>query len=50
MSYRDEYQFWLEDAYFDAETKAELKAIADDVCGHVAEDGIYHYCIQHGLI
>lgn len=30
MSYKDEYQFWLEDAYFDAETKAELKAIADD--------------------
>ena len=28
----------------------QLKAIADDVCGHVAEDGIYHYCIQHGLI
>lgn len=28
----------------------QLKAVADDVCGHVAEDGIYHYCIQHGLI
>ena len=28
----------------------QLKAIADDICGHVAEDGIYHYCIQHGLI
>ena len=28
----------------------QLKAIADDVCGHVAEDGIYHYCIRHGLI
>lgn len=27
-----------------------LKAIADDVCGHVAEDGIYHYCIRLGLI
>lgn len=28
----------------------QLKAIADDVCGHVAEDGIYHYCLKHGLI
>lgn len=27
-----------------------LKAVADDFCGHVAEDGIYHYCIEHGLI
>lgn len=28
----------------------ELKAIADDMCGHVADDGIYHYCKQHKLI
>ena len=28
----------------------ELKKVADDVCGHVAEDGIYHYCIEHQLI
>lgn len=28
----------------------ELKRIADDVCGHVAEDGVYHYCLEHGLI
>lgn len=28
----------------------QLKAVADDVCGHVAEDGIYHYCLAHGLI
>ncbi|MBO5092979.1 MAG: Cof-type HAD-IIB family hydrolase [Lachnospiraceae bacterium] len=28
----------------------ELKRIADDVCGHVAQDGIYHYCMEHGLI
>ena len=28
----------------------ELIAIADEVCGHVAEDGIYHYCIDHQLI
>lgn len=27
-----------------------LKAVADDVCGSVSEDGIYHYCLQHGLI
>lgn len=27
-----------------------LKEIADHVCGHVSEDGIYHYCIDHGLI
>lgn len=29
---------------------SQLKAVADDVCGHVAEDGIYRYCVQHGLI
>lgn len=28
----------------------QLKEIADDVCGHVSEDGIYHYCIDRGLI
>lgn len=28
----------------------KLKAVATDICGHVAEDGIYHYCIRHGLI
>ncbi len=27
-----------------------LKAVADDICGHVAEDGIYHYCLAHGLL
>ncbi|MBR3763783.1 MAG: Cof-type HAD-IIB family hydrolase [Clostridia bacterium] len=27
-----------------------LKAVADDVCGPVSEDGIYHYCLSHGLI
>ena len=27
-----------------------LKAAASDVCGHVAEDGVYHYCLSHGLI
>ena len=30
MGYMDEYKFWLEDDYFDADTKAELAAIADD--------------------
>ncbi len=28
----------------------ELKAIADDICGHVADDGIYFYCKSNGLI
>lgn len=28
----------------------QLKAAADDICGHVAEDGIYYYCLEHGLI
>ena len=27
-----------------------LKALASDICGDVAEDGIYHYCMDHGLI
>ena len=27
-----------------------LKTIADDICRSVSEDGIYHYCIHHGLI
>lgn len=29
---------------------ARLKEIADDVCGHVSEDGIYHYVMDRGLI
>lgn len=33
-----------------ANASDELKTIADDCCGHVAEDGIYHYCVEHGLI
>ena len=28
----------------------EVKQAADAVCGPVAEDGIYHYCIANGLI
>ena len=29
---------------------AQLKTIADRVCGPVSEDGIYHYCVEHELI
>ena len=29
---------------------AQLKAIANDVCGSAAQDGVYHYCLSHGLI
>lgn len=28
----------------------QLKAAADDICGSVAEDGVYHYCLAHGLL
>ena len=28
----------------------ELKALADEICGPVYEDGIYHYCADKGLI
>ena len=28
----------------------ELKAAADDVCGHVSDDGVYTYCVSHNLI
>lgn len=28
----------------------ELKEIADEICGSVEEDGIYHYCLEKGLI
>lgn len=27
-----------------------VKSIADDVCGDVVDDGVYHYCLSHGLI
>ncbi len=30
MGYREQYDFWLNDPYFDEETKAELRSIADD--------------------
>ncbi len=29
---------------------AQVKEVADDVCGSVSEDGIYHYCLAKGLI
>lgn len=28
----------------------QLKAVADDICGDVAEDGIYRYCLTHGFL
>lgn len=28
----------------------DLKVVADEICNDVAEDGIYYYCISHGLI
>ena len=28
----------------------DVKTVADAICGHVAEDGIYHYCKEQGLI
>lgn len=33
-----------------ANASPRLKAVADAVCGHVAQDGVYYYCLQHGLI
>ena len=30
MGYMEEYRFWLDDPYFDEETKKELKAIEAD--------------------
>lgn len=33
-----------------ANASADLKAIADDECGSVGEDGIYYYCLEHGWI
>ena len=28
----------------------KLKAVATGHCGHVAQEGVYHYCMEHGLI
>ena len=33
-----------------ANGSARLKAVADDVCASVSDDGIYHYCLEKGLI
>lgn len=33
-----------------ANASNDLKAIADDICGDVADEGIYHYCKQYNLI
>ena len=33
-----------------ANASPRLKEIAADICGHVADDGIYHYCMEHQLI
>ena len=30
MSYKEQYDFWLEDVYFDEKTKEELRGIAGD--------------------
>ncbi|MCM1174456.1 MAG: phospho-sugar mutase [Blautia sp.] len=30
MGYKEQYEFWLEDSYFDAQTKKELQAIKED--------------------
>ena len=28
----------------------ECKAVADDICGHVKDDGIYYYCLKKGWL
>lgn len=33
-----------------ANASVELKAVADETIGHVADDGIYQYCLEKGLI
>lgn len=33
-----------------ANASDELKETADEIIGHVADDGIYYYCIEKGLI
>ena len=30
MGYKEQYEFWLEDSYFDENTKQELQAIKSD--------------------
>lgn len=33
-----------------ANASEQLKEVADESCKSVSEDGIYHYCLEHGLI
>jgi hydroxymethylpyrimidine pyrophosphatase-like HAD family hydrolase len=28
----------------------QLKAVADGICDPVSRDGVYHYCLQQGLL
>ena len=28
----------------------DLKAVADEICRDVVEDGVYQYCLENGLI
>ena len=32
MDYKEQYDFWLSDAYFDEATKQELRDIAHNAC------------------
>ncbi len=33
-----------------ANAKEDVKAYADEICGSVEDDGVYHYCLEHQLI
>ena len=33
-----------------ANASEQLKAVADAVCGDAAQDGVYHYCLEQGLL
>lgn len=33
-----------------ANAAEDLESTADEVIGHVSEDGIYHYCVENRLI
>ena len=33
-----------------ANASDDLKAVADEICGDVSEDGIYHYCLEKRMI
>ena len=38
MSYKEQYDFWLKDSYFDEKTKAELQAISIKIWNLVPAD------------